>query len=122
MGDLPAVPAAALLPGGAMQLPEACPVDLWAAVLSQDGTLLAAAPLAGSRFAWRHGHLATRLPVVDLPVMHAGVIAAVWVIAVSGQEWAPVTPLELGSSPKAVRAGDHVHLHDSWLLHQFGPG
>lgn len=98
------------------------PVVMWAAVISLEGTLLAAAPVPGPGvWAWEQGGLITRLPPTTMPVIARGPIAGAWLIAVTGHQWAPITPLILEVMPPAVMGiGDIIILRDAKIRHNFG--
>lgn len=123
MADLPARPAAAAV---ARRLTEGKlsdgPVVMWAAVISLEGTLLAAAPVPGPGvWAWEQGGLITRLPPTVMPVLAQGPIAGAWLIAVTGHKWAPITPLILEVMPPAIMGvGDTIILTDAKIRHNFG--
>lgn len=102
------------------ELPDG-PVVMWAAVLAENGALLAAAPTPPGVWNWYQGGLVTRLPPTSMPVIAAGTVNEVWLIAVTGHQWAPVTPLILdGPPPAIVSLGDLFILTDAKIKHNFG--
>lgn len=85
------------------------PVALYLAAMDEDGVPLGAAPLLERPdWRWAQGRMMLELGRTDIRVWRQGVLASAFLVALSGEAYRPLTPVDLEVRRQVVNRGDIV--------------